>query len=75
LSIRNRSFAEDVVEEEEPMWSCAYIASSMRLTLPIPQGASLAAVRELGTGDFERAEGQMVRTCCSAAAGGVEIEL
>jgi hypothetical protein len=35
----------------------------------------LAAVRELGTGDVERAEGQMVRTCCSAAAGGVEIEL
>jgi hypothetical protein len=74
LSIRNRSFAEDVVEEEEPMWSCAYVASSMRLALPTP-GASLAAVRDLGTGDVERAEGQMVRTSCSAAAGGVEIEL
>jgi hypothetical protein len=35
----------------------------------------LAAVRDLGTGDVERAEGQMVRTSCSAAAGGVEIEL
>jgi stearoyl-CoA 9-desaturase NADPH oxidoreductase len=33
------------------------------------------AVRDLRTGDIERAEGQMVRTCCSAAAGAVEIEL
>jgi hypothetical protein len=30
---------------------------------------------DLRTGDIERAEGQMVRTCCSAAAGAVEIEL
>jgi stearoyl-CoA 9-desaturase NADPH oxidoreductase len=33
------------------------------------------AVRDLRTGDIELAEGQMVRTCCSAAAGAVEIEL
>jgi ferredoxin-NADP reductase len=33
------------------------------------------AVRDLRTGDIQRAEGQMVRTCCSAAAGAVEIEL
>lgn len=33
------------------------------------------AVRDLRTGDIEQAEGQMVRTCCSAAAGAVEIEL
>jgi ferredoxin-NADP reductase len=33
------------------------------------------AVRDLRTGDIQRAQGQMVRTCCSAAAGAVEIEL
>jgi len=33
------------------------------------------AVRDLRTGELERAEGQMIRTCCSAAAGAVEIEL
>jgi ferredoxin-NADP reductase len=33
------------------------------------------AVRDLRTGEIERAEGQMVRTCCTAAAGAVEIEL
>jgi ferredoxin-NADP reductase len=33
------------------------------------------AVRDLRTGDIQRAEGQLVRTCCSAAAGSVEIEL
>lgn len=33
------------------------------------------AVRDLRTGEIQRAEGQLVRTCCSAAAGAVEIEL
>jgi len=33
------------------------------------------AVRDLRTGDIQRADGQLVRTCCSAAAGAVEIEL
>ena len=33
------------------------------------------AVCDLRTGDIQRAEGQLVRTCCSAAAGAVEIEL
>ena len=33
------------------------------------------AVRDLRTGHVERADGQMVRTCVSAAAGAVEIDL
>jgi ferredoxin-NADP reductase len=33
------------------------------------------AVRDLRTGDVQRADGQMVRTCVSAAAGAVEIDL
>ena len=33
------------------------------------------AVRDLRTGDVQRAEGQMVRTCVSAAAGPIEIDL
>jgi stearoyl-CoA 9-desaturase NADPH oxidoreductase len=33
------------------------------------------AVRDLRTGEIQRAEGQMVRTCCSAAVGPIEIEL
>jgi ferredoxin-NADP reductase len=33
------------------------------------------AVRDLRTGEIQRAEGQLVRACCSAAAGAVEIEL
>jgi hypothetical protein len=33
------------------------------------------AVRDLRTGEIERAEGQLVRTCCSAPGGAVEIEL
>jgi ferredoxin-NADP reductase len=33
------------------------------------------AVRDLRTGEIQRADGQLVRTCCSAAAGAVEIEL
>lgn len=33
------------------------------------------AVRDLRTGEIQRADGQLVRTCCSAAAGTVEIEL
>ena len=33
------------------------------------------AVRNLRTGHVERADGQMVRTCVSAAAGAVEIDL
>jgi stearoyl-CoA 9-desaturase NADPH oxidoreductase len=33
------------------------------------------AVCDLRTGDIQRAEGQLVRTCCSVAAGAVEIEL
>jgi stearoyl-CoA 9-desaturase NADPH oxidoreductase len=33
------------------------------------------AVRDLRTGEIQWAEGQMVRTCCSAAAGVAEIEL
>jgi hypothetical protein len=32
-------------------------------------------VRDLRTGDVEHADGQMVRTCVSAAAGAVEIDL
>jgi ferredoxin-NADP reductase len=33
------------------------------------------AVRDLRTGELQLAEDQMIRTCCSAAAGAVEIEL
>src|SRR3954467_15109667 len=33
------------------------------------------AVRDLRTGDIEHADGQLVRTCVSAAAGAVEIDL
>ena len=33
------------------------------------------AVRDLRTGAIQHADGQMIRTCCSAAAGAVEIEL
>jgi ferredoxin len=33
------------------------------------------AVRDLRTGDLQQAEGQMVRTCCTAAEGPIEIEL
>ena len=33
------------------------------------------AVRDLRTGDVQHADGQMVRTCVSAAAGPVEIDL
>jgi len=33
------------------------------------------AVRDLRTGDVQEADGQMVRTCISAAAGGVDIDL
>jgi ferredoxin-NADP reductase len=33
------------------------------------------AVRDLRTGELQLAENQMIRTCCSAAAGAVEIEL
>lgn len=33
------------------------------------------AVRDLRTGDIQQAEDQMVKTCCNAAAGPVEIEL
>jgi ferredoxin-NADP reductase len=36
---------------------------------------TLGAVRDLRTGEVQRAEGQMIRTCCSAAGGTVEIEL
>jgi ferredoxin-NADP reductase len=36
---------------------------------------SSGAVRDLRTGDVEHAGGQMVRTCVSAAAGDVEIDL
>jgi len=33
------------------------------------------AVRDLRTGDLQRAEGQMVRTCCSTTVSPIEIEL
>jgi stearoyl-CoA 9-desaturase NADPH oxidoreductase len=33
------------------------------------------AVRDLRTGDVQHADGQMVRTCVSAAAGLLEIDL
>ena len=33
------------------------------------------AVRDLRTGEIQQAEDQMVKTCCNAAAGPVEIEL
>ncbi len=33
------------------------------------------AVRDLRTGELQLAEDQMIRTCCTAAAGAVEIEL
>jgi acyl-CoA reductase-like NAD-dependent aldehyde dehydrogenase len=35
----------------------------------------VTAVRDLRTGDVEHADGQMVRTCVSAAAGPIEIDL
>lgn len=36
---------------------------------------SAGAVRDLRTGEIQRAEDQMVRICCTAAAGPVEIDL
>jgi hypothetical protein len=54
--------------------SSAPIVHSVPLTLPIFSRRLLGAAG-LRTGDLQRAEGQMVRTCCSAAVGPIEIEL